>query len=425
MSRADADRRASGPGCGPSAAVDAAPAPAEVVQVHRLGEQQVACWRRSGGPACRRGTRGSARPRSAATARSRPASGSTASRPNRSVNTSSVRKVIWEIMPGQGQAGVGAVAGRGVVVVAAAPLRVERDGLAARCSSRRSAGRWPPAQVAMGDERRRPGRGTSRPTRAPACRPSSRRRRWPSGRCRGASASRAWVRTMSRIGHHREARAVAAGAGRGAATPGRSCPGSRRARWRTRRTSGRCRAPGPGRSARPTSPASGGPGPARPGGVGVAGEGVADEDGVAGVGVELAPGLVGDGDVARAGRRPRARRARSTAVRRNWRSPAGSPGRQAPVTGQRAGVGPRSTPAWASTESTSATVADATGRSRRCRCRSWSRLLRDRGADARVPRAGRTRTLRCRRKPATSPPEAGGTLGVRPRLPDPVAPGHS
>ena len=40
-------------------------------------------------------------------------------------------------------------------------------------------------------------------------------------------------------------------------------------------------------------PALGWPGPAGPGGVGVAGEGVQDQDGVAGGRIELPPGLVG------------------------------------------------------------------------------------------------------------------------------------
>ena len=73
-----------------------------------------------------------------------------------------------------------------------------------------------------------------------------------------------------RLGRHlvahrdaREARAVGAAVG-ARATRARSCPGSRRARWAPRRTSGRCRAARPGRSARPTSRASGCPGPAAP-----------------------------------------------------------------------------------------------------------------------------------------------------------------
>ena len=128
----------------PCAGVDAAPAAADVVQVHRLGRAAGSGWRRSGARACRRGSRGSARPRSAATARSRRSSGSASSRPKRSVNTSSVRNVIWATMPGDGQALVRAVAGRGVVVVAAAPawgrVRMARRPDA---PTTRSAARWP------------------------------------------------------------------------------------------------------------------------------------------------------------------------------------------------------------------------------------------------------------------------------------------
>ena len=54
----------------PSIARSSAPRPrADVVEVHRLADRSGSCWCRTGAPACRRGTRGSARPRSAATDR--------------------------------------------------------------------------------------------------------------------------------------------------------------------------------------------------------------------------------------------------------------------------------------------------------------------------------------------------------------------
>ena len=82
-----------------------------------------------------------------------------------------------------------------------------------------------------------------------------------------------------------------------AATPGRSSPGSRRARWRRRRTTGRCRSPCPGRSRSSHHPSRRMAVPHRPGGVAVAGPRVAEQHGVAGAVVERAPGLVGDGHV--------------------------------------------------------------------------------------------------------------------------------
>ena len=67
-------------------------------------------------------------------------------------------------------------------------------------------------------------------------------------------------------GRRRSPRGTASPTGRrpGRGTTAPSSPGSRRARWRRRRRTGRCPAARPGRSARPTSPAVGCPGPAGP-----------------------------------------------------------------------------------------------------------------------------------------------------------------
>ena len=122
-------------------------------------------------------------------------------------------------------------------------------------------------------------------------------------------------------------------AGRAAATPGRWCPGSRRGRWRTRRTSGRCRWPCPGRSAASHQPRVGWPGPAGPAAWAVAGEGVADQDGVRPRRRRGSPHVSKATVMSRSWPPPSSTKSRSTAVRMNCRSPVGSLGRQAPLTG--------------------------------------------------------------------------------------------
>ena len=84
----------------------------------------------------------------------------------------------------------------------------------------------------------------------------------PASRCRG----RRRARPRPRPGRGRSRTGTGCPtAGRPApATTARSCPGTRRARCSRRRTTGRCPAGGPARSARPTSPAVGCPGPAGP-----------------------------------------------------------------------------------------------------------------------------------------------------------------
>ena len=95
------------------------------------------------------------------------------------------------------------------------------------------------------------------------------------------SSSAACASTMSSIGDEREARAVRACRWRGRASRGRSCPSSHRARCCRSRSSGRCRWPWPGPTMTSHQPGFSAPrlSDAR-GNVRVAGERVADQDGV-------------------------------------------------------------------------------------------------------------------------------------------------
>ncbi len=113
----------------------------------------------------------------------------------------------------------------------------------------------------------------------------------------------------------------------GAARPVRWCPGSRRARWARRRTSGRCRSGRRAPRATPTSPRSRAP-VRRAAHVRVAGEGVQHEDGVRPVGRERAPSRT------RPGRRAGGRRTRGRTCRRR-RSAAGPRVARAPRPGRR------------------------------------------------------------------------------------------
>ena len=136
-------------------------------------------------------------------------------------------------------------------------------------------------------------------------------------------------------GHEREPRAPRR-AVRGRRRRARSCPGSRPARWRPRRTSGRCRAARPGPiSAVPPARRSGGPG--RPGRhVAVAGQGVQHEDRVVARRVQRAPGLVGQ--AGRPGSRPPVSRS-SGPTAANCRRPAVVPRPPAPVAATRSTLG--------------------------------------------------------------------------------------
>ena len=253
---------ASGPGCAPS------PPRGRPGRGRRRGGPSPcrapgSCWRRSGGRACRRGSRGSARPRSAATGRSWSCRASASSRPKRSVNTSSVRNVTWATMRATARPSCGPVAGRGVVVVAAAPARVEPDRPPADRTPRDLLGGGLRAR-GDGDERAHPVRVRDAPLEHlhPAHRAADHAS--ASGSTPRWSARRAWARTMSRIVTTGKRRAVRPAGRPDRATPGRSSPGSRRARWRTRRSTGRCRAAARVRRRPPTSPGVGWPGPAGP-----------------------------------------------------------------------------------------------------------------------------------------------------------------
>ena len=122
----------------------------------------------------------------------------------------------------------------------------------------RSARRWPP----LPRPAPRPGPPAPeirRTTRAPASRPSNHRPPRPSGRCPGGR--RGGPRRPPGRGWSGAGTATPTARRRAQATTARWSPGSRRARWGRPRTTGRCRWRRPGRSAGPTSRASGGRGP--------------------------------------------------------------------------------------------------------------------------------------------------------------------
>ena len=173
------------------------------------------------------------------------------------------------------------VAGRGVVVVAAPPLRVEADGPTADRCPARSAARSPAAQVAIGmSDRTRSGIHHAPLEHLHAAHRAADDAS-ASARSRGGRRARPAVRTMSRIVTDREARRRRDGRSPGRSTPGRSMPWQPPSTLAHTTKSGRCRAAGRGRRRPPTSRAAAWPGTGRPGGVAVAGPGVADEDGVA------------------------------------------------------------------------------------------------------------------------------------------------
>ena len=180
------------------------------------------------------------------------------------------------------------VAGLGVVVVAAAPVRVGSDRADLHEHSAISSA---VAGAPHGDDDRARDAvaGSRPPTRARACRPSSRRRPRAHRSMPSASASAASTSTWSRIVIDREARPVRPCRRRVDRRRARSCPGTRRARSGTRRRTGRCRSRGPGPidAVPPADVAV--PGPGRPGRVAVAGERVQHEHRVRRVGRERRP----------------------------------------------------------------------------------------------------------------------------------------
>jgi hypothetical protein len=184
-------------------------------------------------------------------------------------------------------------------------------------------------------------------------------------------------------------------------------------RWRTPRTSARCRSPCPAPRPRPTNRgwvAVAG----RPRRVGVAGEGVADQDRVGGLGVQRAPGLERHGDVveltpALQHERTVHRHAHELALTERIAGPPRPGGRQR----GRVGLDPRRG------RERGAIGPVGTGPDHR-HC-----LLARSGAGHRCLRRAGARTLRCRRVPATSPPGGGrapwvSVPGCRTRLPGPL-----
>ena len=139
----------------------------------------------------------------------------------------------------------------------------DRLRIARTCSEHeRDLARPSPSPRTRSRPRCRPARGTRPPTRGRASRPSIRRRRAAHRRCR--AGRRARPRRRPGRGSSRSGSASRRGGRRPPATPDRSCPGSRRARWGRPRSTGRCRSRARGRSGRPTSRPRGGPDPAGP-----------------------------------------------------------------------------------------------------------------------------------------------------------------
>ncbi len=275
----------------------------------------------------------------------------------------------------------------------------------ARSRSTRSAARWPAAHVAIGIERPHPLGEHDAPLEGlhAAHRSADDRQPAPDAEVVGERGLGA---------HHvadrddREARAVRPAGRRVDRRPVRSSPGSRRARWRTRRSSGRCRWPRPGPMSPSHQPGAGWPGPLGPAAWRSPVRAWHTSTALAAVGVERAPRLVGDRRRRAARRRPRGRTDGRPARCTNCRRPDGSPGRHAPL----GGSGRRCSAAlgWS----------------------GWSIVVSVRrgvGLRVRAPHGarhgGRARTLRCRRRQPRRPhPRRArgrdGTLGVRPRLPD-------
>ena len=234
---------------------------ADVPGGHRLGERDVG-RRRSGRPACRRGGRGRTPRRSGPVDAERVLTGlRVVAEAGVELDLAAVGQV--RDPAGDAQPAPRAAPGRVVVVAAgASPGRWGWPGLLRGLGADLVGG----GDRADGEDERRgdPVGQTRPPTPARACRPSSRRRPRPSARCRARRRARPRPRTWSRDGDPREPRAPAAG------RPAPSDDGPV-VPWQPPSTLGATtnHAVGVERRARadrgrPTSPASGGPGPAGP-----------------------------------------------------------------------------------------------------------------------------------------------------------------
>ena len=238
---------------------------------------------------------------------------------------------MWPMPRAIGEALVRTVAGRGVVVVAAAPVRVGADGAHLHVAQRDLLGGRLRADRDH-DRARRRARAGRPPTRARACRPSTRRPPRTTGRCRARRPARPRPRPGRGSWCAGSRDPVRAGRCRASSTTARSCPGSRRARWGTPRRTGRCRSAHPGPmvpSHQPTSPC---PGPAGPAAwlspVSACSTSTAfDASGASVPHVSYATVTSVERD-----RPPRASNGRRRTVT-NCRRPGSSPGRHAPVTG--------------------------------------------------------------------------------------------
>ena len=176
---------------------DAAAAAADVVVVHRGPTARGSCWRRSAARASRRGARGTTRPRSGR----RRAAPRRAwwSRPKRVVELELGAVADLADATRDREPVVRAVAGRGVVVVAAAQVRVGADARASARAQRDLLRGRLRAHRDHDDRARDPVAGGRPPTRARACRPSSRRRPRATGRCRARRRAPTSTATWSRM----------------------------------------------------------------------------------------------------------------------------------------------------------------------------------------------------------------------------------
>ncbi len=256
------------------------------------------------------------------------APGSTRSRPKRSVNTLSLRNVTWATIRAMARPVGRARRLAGVVVVAAAPVRVELDRPAADGAPGDLLGRRLHAGR-DGDDRAHPLRVHDRPLEDlhPAHRAAD----------DGVPAGDAEVVGEPGLdAHHvadrddREARAVRPAVdGVRRRRAGRALAAAEHVGAHDEPAVGVDRRPGPTMASH--QPGVGVAATGRAGDVAVARPGVAEEHGVGAVGVERAPRLVGDGDVGAAWRRCSRANGRSGASVKNCAVAGGSPGIHAPV----------------------------------------------------------------------------------------------